>query len=129
MQCKCFANSFVLYSLRNNKMEKSPYMFSTDAFFLSILNNWLIKPMNMELTDPERWLYYLLNTLLSFRCYDFVKNLFMFMGNISLLGFFSFLLYSYVHTMFGSFLSPSLCSLPYPRQPFTTRQKLFCPYL
>jgi hypothetical protein len=28
-----------------------------------------------------------------------------------------FLVYSYVHTMFGSFLPPSPCSLPYPSNP------------
>jgi hypothetical protein len=49
--------------------------------------------------------------------------------------FLIFLFYSYVHTMFGSFLPLSLHPLPYPRppplspQPLTTRQKLFCPYL
>jgi hypothetical protein len=43
---------------------------------------------------------------------------------------FKFLFYSYVHTMFGSFLpSAPLCSLPYPTLPLATWQKLFCPYL
>jgi hypothetical protein len=40
--------------------------------------------------------------------------------------------YSYVHTMLGSFLSPSPCPFPYhppaPPNP-ATWQKLFCPYL
>jgi hypothetical protein len=37
--------------------------------------------------------------------------------------------YSYVHTMFGSFLHPNPRPLPLPSYPFTSRQKLFCPYL
>jgi hypothetical protein len=47
-----------------------------------------------------------------------------------------FLFYSYVHSLFGSFLphSPHPLStpphtLPYPPLPIATRQKLFCPYL
>jgi hypothetical protein len=51
--------------------------------------------------------------------------------------FFQFLFYSYVHTMFGSFLPLFPCplsyqlphSLPNPPLPLATRQKLFCPYL
>jgi hypothetical protein len=46
-----------------------------------------------------------------------------------------FFFYSYMHTMFGSFLPPSPCPLPYPSTPFpsphplATQQKLSCPYL
>jgi hypothetical protein len=47
--------------------------------------------------------------------------------------FFKFLIYSYVHTIFGSFLPPSptpcFTSPPYTPLPLATRQTLFCPYL
>jgi hypothetical protein len=49
--------------------------------------------------------------------------------------FFLFIfIYSHVHTLFGSLLSPipSLSSCPHPTLPYprlTTRQNLFCPYL
>jgi hypothetical protein len=44
--------------------------------------------------------------------------------------FFFFLLYSYVHIIFGSFLPPSPCPPPpLPPQPLATKQKLFCTYL
>jgi hypothetical protein len=38
-------------------------------------------------------------------------------------------IYSYVHTLFGSFLPPAHCPLPLFPPPLTSRQNLFCPLL
>jgi hypothetical protein len=48
---------------------------------------------------------------------------------IFIIAVFSLFIYSYVHTLFGPFLSPTPCLLPLPYTPLTCRQNLFCPLL
>jgi hypothetical protein len=43
--------------------------------------------------------------------------------------FFSLFIYSYVCTLFGSFLPPAPCPLPLPPTPLASRKNLFCPFL
>jgi hypothetical protein len=49
----------------------------------------------------------------------------------SFFNFYLLFIYSYVHTLFGSFLPPAPCPLPplFTPPPLTSRHNLFCPYL
>jgi hypothetical protein len=43
--------------------------------------------------------------------------------------FFCLFIYSYVHTLLGSFLPPAPCPFPLPPIPLTSLRNLFCPFL
>jgi hypothetical protein len=48
---------------------------------------------------------------------------------LNIVFFYCLFIYSYVHTLFGPFLSPAPCPLPLLHTLLPSRQNLFCPLL
>jgi hypothetical protein len=105
------------------------------CFFLHVLFQWTLTShctISMKIWKFKSSLF-LQNKIL--RLFGNKSTVYALIINKELFFFFLFF-YSYLHTMFGSFLPPSPTltltrppSPPFPPDPLATHQKLFCPYL